>query len=277
MTTYSFEFFPPKSEPGIEKLWAEVEALAASNPSFMTMTFGAGGSTRDGTLALARDMRARTKLPVASHLTFVCMDKGQVGDYLDRLIANDIRHVIALRGDIPQGWEKPDYTQGQHYQFTSEFVSALKARGGFEISVAAYPEKHPEAPSLEADIAALKLKCDAGADRAITQFFFDNDKFLRFRDQVAKAGITTPLVPGLLPIANFDRMVSFATACQAHVPAALHETFEKVKDKPEDALEIANDLLCRQAEGLVAAGVEHIHFYTLNRADMVLKACQSIA
>ena len=275
-TTFSFEFFPPKTDELAEKLWPEVSELMATNPKYMTVTYGAGGSTKDGTLAALNKILGMTDIPLASHLTFLSTTKADLDEYIEKLWNAGVKHIVALRGDLPRGTSFDDFVGDEYYDYTSNFVKALKAKHDFEISVGAYPEKHPDAPSLEADIAALKLKCDAGADRAITQFFFDNNVFYDFAEQCDKAGITTPMCPGLLAIHDFKGMCGFAKKCEANVPDWLHERFEGLDDKPEEARKVALDLLVAQTEDLAKNGVPHIHYYAMNKSDMTVQAVESI-
>jgi methylenetetrahydrofolate reductase (NADPH) len=274
--TISFEFFPPKTEKAAETLWEAVPQLAAFDPLYMTVTYGAGGSTRDGTVDTITRMARETKIPMAAHLTFINTPKSQLREFTSALWAAGIKHIVALRGDMPQGLQWPLDPDQEYFQFTSDFVEGLKGWHDFEISVGCYPEKHPDAPDMKADIQALKLKCDAGADRAITQFFFDNEIFYRFRDECAKAGITTPIVPGLLPIYDFKSMTGFAARCQASVPDWLLAKFAGLEDKPEEALKVASDLLAQQSLDLAAAGVEHIHYYTMNKSPITLAAAKAL-
>lgn len=272
--TVSFEYFPPKTEKSDAALWEAMENLATLAPQYMTVTYGAGGSTRDGTLATLKKARDKFGIPLASHLTFINTTKDELYDLVDNLWNEDIRHIVALRGDMPGDLEWPLENDPNYFQYTSDFVEGLVARHPFEISVGCYPEKHPDAPSMEADLRALKLKCDAGATRAITQFFFDNELFYEYRDLCAQAGIETPIIPGLLPIHDFASMCRFAGKCQASVPDWLHGRFEDVSE--EDALKIALDLLVGQSEDLAQNGVEHIHYYTLNKAELTTQACEAL-
>lgn len=272
MTTFSFEFFPPKTEKAAESLWQAVPELADLSPKFMTVTYGAGGSTREGTVDTIARMREETGLSIGSHLTFINTPKDQLHEYTSALWAAGIRHIVALRGDMPGDLHWPLDEDAEYFQFTSDFVEGLKSWHEFEISVGCYPEKHPDASSLDADVKALKLKCDAGADRAITQFFFDNDIYYTFLEKSNKAGITTPIVPGLLPVHDFTSMCKFAARCQASVPDWMHEKFAGLEDKPEEARKVAIDLLTTQVEDLLQQGVPHFHFYTLNKADITKQA-----
>lgn len=275
-TTFSFEFFPPKSEKAAEVLWAAVPELAAMGPKFMTVTYGAGGTTKDGTIDTIMKKMALTNIPIGSHLTFINTPKKELQAYVDGLWERGIKHIVALRGDMPADLQWPLDPDESYFQYTSDFVAGLTFRHPFEISVGAYPEKHPDSKSLEDDIRALKLKCDAGATRALTQFFFDNDVYYRFVEKCEAAGITVPICPGILPIHDFKSMCNFAKRCQAEVPQWLHEKFAGLEDKPEDARKIAIDLLVSQTQDLVKNGVKHIHYYTLNKADITKQAVESL-
>lgn len=276
-TTISFEFFPPKTEKGETAFWREVEKLAALDPAFMTVTYGAGGSTRDKTIEIASGVQQKTGIPTAAHLTYINSTRQELYDLAAELWKNDIKHIVALRGDMPDDLSWPLDPDAEYFQYTSHFVVALKARHDFKISVGCYPEKHPDAPSLDKDIEALKKKCDAGADRAITQFFFDNHLYYDFVEQAQKADIKMSVCPGLLPIHDYTRMCSFAERCQATVPQWICEKFEGLEDKPEEAKKVATELLLEQTEDLIKNGVPHIHFYTLNKAAITEDVCKAIA
>ncbi len=277
-STFSFEYFPPKTPESEGAFWEASRELAALGPRYMTVTYGAGGSTRDKTLEICTRMAAENpSIPIASHLTFLSTTKADLEKYVDALWQNGVRNIVALRGDLPKGKTYDDYKGGDYFTYTSEFVSWLKARHPFDISVGAYPEKHPDAASLDADIEALRLKCEAGADRAITQFFFNNDSYFDFVEQCNAKGISTPIYPGLVPIYDFAGLQRFAKNCQAHVPDWLHGKFESTQGNPAEAHKIAEDLLLKQVDNLTSNGVEHIHFYTLNKAGLSAKACRSMA
>lgn len=271
--SFSFEFFPPKTEKSAADLDQAALALGRLNPSYMTVTYGAGGSTRDGTFNTVTRIADLTKIPMAAHLTFCGTPKDELDVYIDALWDAGIHHLIALRGDLSPGKSMADYTGPEFYHYTSDFVSALKARHPFEISVGAYPEKHPDAPSLALDIEALKKKCSAGATRAITQFFFSNETYYRFLEDTAKVGITTPIVPGLLPIGDIQKILKFAATCHASVPQAIQARFSG--RTPEDSEKVAIDVLAAQIEDLQRHGVRHFHFYTLNRAELCMSACNA--
>ncbi len=269
----SFEFFPPKTPQGEAGLQETVKTLADLEPSFMTVTFGAGGSTREGTLKTLSSLRQVCGVPLGCHLTFISLTKTDLRAYLDTLWGMDVRHIVALRGDMPADLQWPLDPDLDYFQYTSDFIEGIKAHKAFEISVGAYPEKHPDAPDMTADIIALKKKCDAGADRAITQFFFNHDHYARFLEDVAKAGINTPIIPGILPIGNYQSMATFAGRCGASVPPALCEKFLSASEA--DHPKIAADILRWQIEDLMRIGAPHLHFYTLNKADMLVDACKS--
>ncbi len=266
----SFEFFPPKSGKSAQELLDSVGTLASYNPKFMTVTFGAGGGSRDGTLQTLKNLQKAAPVPFGSHITFISMTKPDIDHYIDRLWDQGIRHLVALRGDMPTDLVWPLDPDAEYYQYTSDFVEALAKRHPFDISVGAYPEKHPDAPSLDADLDALRKKCDAGATRAITQFFFDNDVFYRFVERAQKAGITTPIVPGILPVHDLAKTCSFAERCAASVP-------DTVKNALADySPEKAEDLLAAQIDDLIQNGVDHIHFYTLNKSSIVSGVCDKL-
>lgn len=269
----SFEFFPPNTPEGALRLWRSVERLAPLGPRFVSVTYGAGGATRDRTVAAIQAIIERARLNVAGHLTCVGASREEtlaVARTYSRLGA---RRIVALRGDKPQGAERFE-PHPQGFGSAAELVAALAEAGEFEISVAAYPEKHPEAAGLAADIDNLKRKIDAGAGSAITQFFFDNADFLRFRDACAAAGITAPILPGLLPIEKFGRMVNFAARCQARVPDWLHEAYGKTSEAEASRLSV--DVAVTQWRALIAEGVEHLHVYTLNNPDLSFEICRAI-
>lgn len=274
--TISFEFFPPKNDKLAETLWESVPALAELDPKYMTVTYGAGGSTREKTLEIAKAIQDQTGIPTATHLTYINTPRKEIYALADHLWAQGIKHIIALRGDMPKDLNWPLDPDADYFQYTSHFVAALKARQDFEISVGCYPEKHPDAPSLDKDIEALMKKIDAGADRAITQFFFDNALYYEFVEQCRKADITAPIAPGLLPIHDFKSMLRFAKTCQASVPDWLHAKFDGLDDKPEEAQKVATELLVAQAEDLATNGVAHIHFYTLNRNAITDEVCAAL-
>lgn len=272
--TISFEFFPPKTPGGRTALMAEAEALAKAGPRFMTVTYGAGGSTREWTRDMAVAIQGKTGVPTACHLTCINTFKGGLLDIAGGLWEDGIRHIVALRGDVPKEDMPLEYGNDNYFHYANEMVAALKERHDFEISVAAYPEKHPEAPDAAADLAHLKRKCAAGADRAITQFFFDNDLYSGFLDRAAAAGIDTPIVPGVLPVFNFEKMLRFAASCETTVPEWMHQRFVPIAGDAQATDREAVRTLSEQVSDLISRGAGHIHFYTLNRADLTLAVCE---
>lgn len=268
----SFEFFPPKTEKMQERLWAAITRLAPLRPRFVSVTYGAGGSTRERTHDTVVRIQKETHLAAAAHLTCVGASRAEVDDVARHYWESGIKHIVALRGDPPKGDDRfqahPD-----GYAYASDLVGGLKKVADFEISVAAYPETHQEAPSAEADLDNLKRKIDAGASRAITQLFFDPEVFLRFRDRAAAAGITVPIVPGLLPITHVAQNVNFAKKTGTSVPPWLFDLFEGLDDDPPTRELVAASLAVEQVKRLVAAGVSEFHFYTLNKADLSYAIC----
>jgi methylenetetrahydrofolate reductase (NADPH) len=272
---FSFEFFPPGNEAMEARLWQTVERLAPLKPLFVSVTYGADGSTRERTHDIVTRIHANTGLVSAPHLTCVGASRAEVLDVARRYWDAGIRHIVALRGDPPKGSARyvphPD-----GFPYAADLVAGLKTVGDFEISVAAYPEVHPEAVSAAADLDNLKRKVDAGASRAITQFFFDTAAFLRFRDAAVAAGITVPIVPGILPITRFPQITKFAAACGAHIPDWLHERFAGLEEDPDTRAMIAASVAIDMVETLRRHGVADFHFYTLNRAELVYAICHCL-
>lgn len=268
----SFEFFPPKTEKMHENLLAAVHRLAPLAPRFMSVTYGAGGTTRERTHDTVTQIQREAGIPAAAHLTCVAATREEVDAVARSYWDAGIRHIVALRGDPPEG-ESTYVPHPGGYAFAVDLVAGLKKVADFEISVAAYPEGHPQATSLDADLDNLKRKIDAGATRAITQYFFEADTYRRFMDRVAAAGITVPVVPGILPVTNFATVVRFSEACGAAVPAWLHKRFEGLDDDPETRKLVAATTATELCEDLQRDGVKHFHFYTLNRADLTYAIC----
>lgn len=268
----SFEFFPPKTEEMERSLWAAINRLATLEPTYVSVTYGAGGSTRERTHATLLRLRRETKLEPAAHLTCVGATREEIDAIARRYWDAGIRHIVALRGDPPEGASRYQPHPGG-YAYAVDLVAGLKRIADFEISVAAYPETHPEAPSPEADLDNLKRKMDAGASRAITQFFFDVDVYLRFLDRARAAGIHQPIIPGILPVTNFATVCRFAKTCGASVPAWMADLFEGLDNDPETRRLVAAAVAVEQCRALHAHGVEEFHFYTLNRADLTYAIC----
>ena len=271
----SFEFFPPATDKMEETLWRSVDRLCSLSPRFVSVTYGADGSTRDRTHRVVRRIQKETPLTGAPHLTCVGARREDVLSVARIYWDEGIRHIVALRGDPPKGTTVYSPHPGG-FPYAADLVGALKEVGDFDISVAAYPEVHPEAPSADFDLENLKRKVDAGANRAITQFFFEPELFVRFRDRCAAAGISVPIVPGILPITNFKQLKKFAAMCGATVPDSLAERFAGLDDDPETRKMIAASVAIEQVNRLRAEGVEEFHFYTLNRAALTYAICHEL-
>jgi methylenetetrahydrofolate reductase (NADPH) len=268
----SFEFFPPKTAEMEETLWKSITRLAPLAPRFVSVTYGAGGSTRERTHNTVRRILHETSIVPAAHLTCVAATREEIDAVADDYWNAGVRHIVALRGDIPGG-EAPYFPTPGGYAYAAELVEGLRKRRDFEVSVAAYPETHPEATSPDADLDNLKRKIDAGATRAISQFFFDNWTFLRFVDRARKAGITVPIVPGIMPVTNFSSMVRFAKTAGATIPPSFARLFDGLDNDPETRKLVAATVAAEQCQQLAQAGVTEFHFYTLNRADLTYALC----
>ncbi|MCC7426097.1 MAG: methylenetetrahydrofolate reductase [Alphaproteobacteria bacterium] len=265
----SFEFFPPKNQAMEDALWAAIRRLEPLAPRFVSVTYGAGGSTRERTHATVTRIRAETSLTPAAHLTCVAATRAEVDGVARAYWEAGIRHIVALRGDPPAGIDPSGYTPHPGgYAYAADLVAGLRRIGDFDISVAAYPEMHPQAASAAADLDNLKRKIDAGATRAITQYFFDTDTSLRFLDRCHAAGITVPIVPGILPVTNFQQVVKFSAMCGASVPGWMAELFQGLEDDLETRRMVAAAVAAEQCRLLQANGIDEFHFYTLNRADL---------
>ncbi len=268
----SFEFFPPKNEEMEKTLWASVERLAPLAPRFVSVTYGAGGTTRERTHATVKRLVQETKLKPAAHLTCVSATREEIDDVVRGYWDAGVRHIVALRGDPPAGAAKYAPHPGG-YAYANDLIAGIKKIGDFEISVGAYPEKHPDSPDAEKDIDYLKAKLDAGATRAITQYFFDAETYLRYRDKVAARGISAEIVPGILPVTNFAQVVKFSKMCGASVPAWLAHLFEGLDGDPDTRRLVAAMVAAEQCRRLQEHGVDAFHFYTLNRADLAYSIC----
>jgi methylenetetrahydrofolate reductase (NADPH) len=269
----SFEFFPPKNPQMEAQLWATVKSLEPLLPEYVSVTYGAGGSTRDATFETVRRIAAETHLHPAAHLTCVGHGRADLARLLERYWAAGVRHILALRGDPPAG-SASSATPPDGLAYAADLVAFIKTVADFEISVAAYPEKHPQAVSSSADLDNLKRKLDAGAARAITQYFFDNTSYLRFLERARKAGISAPIVPGILPVTNFAQVVRFSAMCGTKVPGWLHDIFEGLDDDQDTRKLVSAMVATEQCRALQAEGVSDFHFYTLNRADLILGICR---
>lgn len=267
----SFEFFPAASAEADARLWSVIRTLEPLGPRFVSVTYGAGGTTRERTHATVTRIRRETGLTPAAHLTCVGHTRAEIETIARTYWDAGVRHIVALRGDMPGGGAYA-VTEGG-YAYADDLVKGLKTIADFDISVAAYPEGHPEAPSKSFDIDHLKRKFDAGADRAISQFFFDVDVYVRFLDKVRAAGMSAEVVPGILPVSNFAQLQKFSKLCGATVPKWLATLFENLDDKPEERNLIAAMVAAEQVRMLMLHGVRHFHFYTLNRAELTKAIC----
>ena len=269
----SFEFFPPKSAAMEASLWNAIRKLEPLAPDFVSVTYGAGGTTRERTHSTVARILAETSLKPAAHLTCVAATKDEVDEVVRAYWDCGVRHIVALRGDMPQGPGTPYVEHPGGYRTSADLTAGIRRIGDFEISVSAYPEKHPESPTFETDLDMLQAKIDAGATRAITNFFFNNDDYWRYMERVRARGISIPIIPGQMPIHNFKQVASFASRCGASVPASVAERFDGLENDPETAQLVAATVAAEQVMDLVAGGVTEFHFYTLNRASLVYATC----
>lgn len=267
----SFEFFPPKSEEAETKLWDVIRALEPLKPRFVSVTYGAGGTTRERTHNTVKRIKNETALQPAAHLTCIGASRDEIKEIAQNYWDAGVRHIVALRGDAPPGENYTPHPQG--YAYADTLVKGLREIGDFEISVAAYPETHPEARSAQADIEHLQRKLDAGATRAITQFFFEVDTYLRFVERTQKVGIKAEIVPGILPVTNFAQLTRFASMCGASVPDWLGKLFDGLDERPDQRNLVAAVIAAEQCRLLMLAGVNKFHFYTLNRAELTQAIC----
>jgi methylenetetrahydrofolate reductase (NADPH) len=274
--TVSFEFFPPKDEAMEQTLWQSVDRLSPLQPRFVSVTYGADGSTRARTHNIVTKIQESTSLTAAPHLTCVGAPREEILEIARNYWAHGIRHIVALRGDPPQGTEGKYVPHPGGFAYAVDLVRGLKQVADFEISVATYPEKHPEAPSAAFEIDNLRAKIDAGADRAITQFFFDTQVFLRFRDQCAAAGINASVVPGILPITRFPQMLRMAQRCGASVPDWMVHRFDGLDEDADTRRLIAAAVAIEQVQELEKHGVSEFHFYTLNRSELTYAICHAL-
>ncbi len=268
----SFEFFPPKTEEMEHRLWEAINKLKNLNPNFVSVTYGAGGSTRERTHNTIKKILEETNLKPASHLTCVAASKEEISEIVKNYWQMGVRHIVALRGDLPA--TSPNYQLHKDgYQYANELITGIKKIADFEISVAGYPEKHPEAKSFDEDIDNLKRKVDAGASRIITQFFFDTDAYFSFVEKCQKRGINVPIVPGILPVTNVKQTKHFAKMCGAKIPKWMSEVFADLDEKEETRKMIAGIVAVEQCRILHNGGVDDFHFYTLNRSDLTYAIC----
>lgn len=271
----SFEIFPPAGTVSEEALWRTVSRLEGLNPAFVSVTYGAGGSTRERSTRILDQLLSTTKLDAAAHVTCVGATRDEIDTLARSWAERGVKRIVALRGDAPDGQTKfQPHPDG--YRDAVDLVAGLRRVGDFKIAVGAYPETHPDAASPEADLDNLKRKLDAGASSAITQFFFDAETYLRFRDRVSAAGITQPIIPGILPVTNFSRVVAFSERCGASVPPWMHELFEGLDEDAETRRLVAASTACELCNALKAEGVSEFHIYTLNRAELAMAICRRL-
>ena len=271
----SFEFFPPGDAEMERTMWESIQRLAPLAPRFVSVTYGADGSTRERTHNTVTRILGETSLTPAPHLTCIGAPREEILDIARGYWTAGVRHIVALRGDVPAGQATYQPHPGG-FAYATDLVKGLRTIGDFDISVAAYPEVHPEAPNADADLDNLAAKIDAGAHRAITQFFFDTDAFLRFRDRCAARGLAAQLVPGILPITRFPQMLRFAKRCGASVPAWLQQRFDGLEDDPDTRRLIAANVAIEQVHRLQEHGIQEFHFYTLNRAELTYAICHAL-
>jgi methylenetetrahydrofolate reductase (NADPH) len=274
--TVSFEFFPPKTPSMEAELWTAIGKLAPLTPEFVSVTYGAGGSTRERTHATVARIVNETALRPAAHLTCVAATREEVDEVARSYWNIGVRHIVALRGDPPSGVGGPYVPHPGGYANSADLTAGLKRIADFEVSVSAYPEKHPDSPTAEADLDMLQAKVDAGAERAITQFFFDDGDYWRYLERVRARGITIPIIPGLIPIHNFKQVAAFAKRCGAAVPTRFAERFEGLENDDETTKLIAATVAAEQVMDLTKGGVTEFHFYTLNRANLVYAICHML-
>ncbi len=273
----SFELFPPKTEKGMTALFGHLKHLADFQPSYITCTYGAGGSTQDRTLDLIAKVGKDFGVPVATHLTCVGRSAEQIKDYLRRAVESNVDNVVALRGDPPQGETSFQSVEGG-FNFANELVTFVKAEfPSVGIAVAGYPEKHQEAPNFEEDLKNLKRKVDAGADAVITQLFYDNRDFFEFRTRCEQLGIDIPIVPGLLPITNLEQIKRITSLCAAKLPESLLAELEKYADDPQGQFEVGVEFASQQTQELLDSGVAGIHYYVLNKSEAAQRVLQSVS
>lgn len=265
----SFEFFPPNSEKMYETLWSSIERLKGLHPKFVSVTYGANASTRDRTHKVIQEIVNKTSLTAVPHLTCIDVERSELLEIANQYWDMGIRHILALRGDVPDGQERPEI-------YAEDLVRFLRSVHDFEITVAAYPEVHPEAKSAQSDLIALQRKIDAGASQAITQFFFDVDAYLRFRDRCAKIGIEAEIIPGILPVTNYQTLLKFAEPQNIKIPNWLHKRFEGLENDTLTRQLIGSSIAIDMVRLLRQEGVRDFHFYTLNRSELTYALCHTL-
>jgi len=272
----SFEFFPPKTDKGEANLWQCIKELAPLNPSFVSVTYGAGGTTQDRTLRIVERIKKETPLEPVAHLTCVGSTKQDLGALLAQYKAANIKNILALRGDAPEGMNKFQAVEGG-FSYATDLVKFVDQQQGFSVAVATYPEGHPESKNGVADdLKYLKVKQDEGATAAITQYFFDNDVYYRFREQAEKLGITIPILPGIMPIANYEQIVRFSNMCGAGIPDWLHKKMKPIADDLDAVKAMGIELATKQCQDLIANGAPGVHIYALNKSEASLAICENL-
>ncbi len=271
----SFEVFPPKSADALQGLRSTVDRLGEVSPAFVSVTYGAGGSDRERSFAAIDAVRS-AGIDVAGHLTCVGQSRSEIDVVIERYSMLGVTQIVALRGDPPTGAGTPYEPHVDGYQRTADLVRSIKQRRGFEVAVSAYPERHPQSPTDDHDLDVLAEKCDAGADKAITQMFFDNDHYFRFRDRAHARGVAVQIVPGIFPIHSFPAVARFADRCGASIPTRLADRFAGLDDDVETTHKIATEVATEQINELAANGVDEVHLYTLNRADLAVAVCRQL-
>ena len=264
----SFEFFPPKNKESIESLWSNIRRLEPLQPKFISVTYGAGGSTRENTHNLVKEIKKKTNLIPAAHLTCIDTSVQEIEKIADDYWNNDIKHIVALRGDVPL------VKKGKNeLSFATDLIKVLKRKFDFEITVSAYPEKHPDSKSIEQEYDVLKKKIDLGANKAITQFFFDVNSYFDYLDGAIKRGISIPIIPGILPVTNCKKTMEFAKKMNCKVPRSLSNMFQGLDSDIETRKLVATTIVYDQCMKLISSGIKDFHFYTLNRADLSFAIC----
>jgi len=272
----SFEFFPPKTDKGEENLWQCIQDLTPLNPSFVSVTYGAGGTTQDRTLRIVERIKKETTLEPMAHLTCVGSTKADLAQLLNQYKAADMRNILALRGDAPEGADKFEAVEGG-FAYATDLVKFIRDQQGISIAVATYPEGHPESKGGVADdLKYLKVKQDEGAIAAVTQYFFDNDHYYRFREQAEKLGVTIPILPGIMPIANYEQIVRFSKMCGASIPDWLHEKMRPIADDLDAVKAMGIELATKQSQDLIANDAPGVHIYALNKAEASLAICKQL-
>ncbi len=274
----SFEFFPPKTPEGEESLFKTIKELEFIKPTFVSVTYGAGGTTRERTIRVVKRIHTQTDLTVMAHQTCIGHTKKEIIDILNQYKNIGVQNVLALRGDIPQGQEESFVFPPDGCRYANELISLIRENFGdwFSIGVAAYPEGHPESPDIDTDIHFFKKKVDAGAEFAITQMFFDNSYFYRFMDKLQKVGVDIPVIPGIMPITNFKQIKKFADMCGATIPSDLIKRLQPVADRPEEVEKIGIEFAVKQCEDLLKNGAKGLHFYTLNKSKATVQIYKAV-